>query len=282
MPVDIVLKKRRLAFVKEGGAGITATDEERVANVPVIERALKEIWEAKQDAKADGGLDIVLGHGAGSFGHIPAKRYQTNKGLINGDSRAGAIETELAVMELSSIIAKAGERVGVPVFPIAPSSFAVSVGGNLFKGTVKSIEYALESGFLPLVRGDVMLDKTMGVSIGSTEKVFRFLAKRMKPDIVILGTDVDGVFDMDPIGHSEAKIIPRVDYSNKEAVLLSTGGARKIDVTGGMKKKVEHAIAISRAGGCNVYIVNALTPGTIGSLLRRKTEGVLYTLVSAT
>jgi isopentenyl phosphate kinase len=272
-----MMANKKLIFIKLGGALITKSGEEKVADVQSIERLLNEIWEAKQKT----GVDVVIGHGAGNFGHNPAKRYQTNKGLIDGDaSRLGAIEVELAVMDLSMIVAGAGKRLGIPTYPIAPASFAVASDSSIVDGSIDSITTALEKGFIPLVRGDVMIDRKIGVSIGSTEEVFKFLASRMKPQMLILGTDVDGVFDKNPQDHKDAILIKKIDRTNRELVLGLAGDAKKPDVTGGMKGKVAKALSIADDTGCDVYIANAGVPGVIGSLVSGSMNGVRCTLIT--
>ena len=67
-----------LVFVKLGGSLIT---DKRVAEAPrleVIDRMAQEIAAARQ---ADPALQIVIGHGSGSFGHLHGRKYGTRAGV---------------------------------------------------------------------------------------------------------------------------------------------------------------------------------------------------------
>ena len=69
---------------------------------------------------------LLIGHGAGSFAHTPAAKYQTKKGLINKDSLFGMSVTEDAARQLNAIIIEGFLKNKVPVFPFSPASFLIS------------------------------------------------------------------------------------------------------------------------------------------------------------
>jgi isopentenyl phosphate kinase len=249
----------KLYFVKMGGSVITETNVPNTAKEEEIKRILSEIEQLRRTKKAN----FVIGHGSGSFGHMAAKEYRTNEGIINDRSLVGAGITKLAANALNSIVIKVGTSMNIPVFPFSASSFGVSREKSIVAGFARNIKMALRKGFVPVVYGDVMIDTKQGVSIAPTEEIFRFLAPKLKPDCIVLGTDVDGVYDKDPTLNADAKLVAEIDSSNIDRIMKSTDGARKIDVTGGMRSKVALLHEIVKTNGCTGYITNI---GRVGAL----------------
>ncbi len=249
---------RRLCVVKIGGSVITDTATPKKALTGEIRRLLKEIDEAGNAADTD----VIIGHGGGSFPHIPAKRYRVSEGLINGKSMEGALATLRDARELNTIVISEGLELGVPLFPFSASSFTLSEDGRITTGLTEQIREALSRGFMPLVYGDVGIDTRKGVCILSTEEILRFLAIDIKPVKVVFGTDVDGVFDKDPKG-GNARIIREIDHNNIGAIGSALGTTRKVDVTGGMRTKVALLHEIVKMTGATGYIVNASRPNAV-------------------
>lgn len=252
-----------LYFIKLGGSVITDTSKPSTHRQDQIERLLGEIKKAKLSK----GFGLVIGHGGGSFGHIIAKEHMLHEGLKGKEGAKGHVKTHAAMRQLNTIVVDAATDLELNPYPFAPSSFAHSHDRKIVGGNLEGIKIAINNGFVPIVHGDVMFDGKQGVSIASTEEVFRFLSTGIRPDKIIIGTDMDGVFDRDPSANSDAKLVPLIDASNIDAILLGVGGARKVDVTGGMKTKLELLYEMVKRTGAIGYIVNAGKPGVIEKLL---------------
>ncbi len=69
---------RELVFLKLGGSLITDKKRPHTPRMDVIRRLAREIAAAR-NIRPD--LQLVLGHGSGSFGHIPAEKYGTHQGV---------------------------------------------------------------------------------------------------------------------------------------------------------------------------------------------------------
>jgi isopentenyl phosphate kinase len=70
-------QRRTTIFLKLGGSLITDKTRVEHARKPIIRRLAREI-KAAREARPD--LQIVLGHGSGSFGHVAAKKHGTRDG----------------------------------------------------------------------------------------------------------------------------------------------------------------------------------------------------------
>ncbi len=252
-----------LILIKIGGGSITDQNVPRTAKREEISRLLSEIYEAKK-AKD---FDIIIGHGSGSFGHVTAKEYKVNEGIINEKSLKGGVLTMIVASELSFIVIDEAVKLEMPIFPFFPSSFSSARGKKINKGFVENIRLSMEKGFIPMVHGDVVIDEKQGIAIASTEEVFRFISKKLNPAKIILATDVDGIYDKDPSVNNDAKLITIVNNTNIKEVISGSGKAKKVDVTGGMRTKVSTLYKIVERYNSVGYIVNATKPGIIKKIL---------------
>jgi isopentenyl phosphate kinase len=257
---------RELILIKLGGSVITNKKKEFTARAANISRLAEEI--AKASEKLDG--KIIVGHGAGSFAHTPAAKYKTKNGLINSDSLYGMSVTEDAARQLNMLVEKIFLEKKLPVFSFSPASFLISDAQVSLKSYIDPIDKALEIGSIPMVYGDVILDKKIGCTIFSTEKVLSVLAKELQKDYkirIIYVTDVDGVYD------ENGNTIPEISNKNFEALKPSIVGAKGVDVTGGMLHKVEEALNLAEETGIKTLIVNGTKPGKLIDAISGKKNG---------
>ncbi|MGC8479676.1 MAG: isopentenyl phosphate kinase [Candidatus Micrarchaeia archaeon] len=260
-------------LIKIGGSVITDINQEAKANVSEIKRILNEIKSSIINK------EIIIGHGSGSFGHISAHKYKINLGLVNKDSVFGSSVTQNAAAKLHRIVIENAIDLGMTPFSFAPSSSAVSENGIIKNWDLSAMINALEKGFIPITYGDLIIDRKQGVSIGSTEEVFRYISNSIKPKKIIIGTDVDGIFNADPKLDKSAELIINVNNKNIDEVLQKSSGSRKIDVTGGMKSKVMHLYNISKETGAVCQIVNVKVKDRLREAILGKE--VISTLIKA-
>lgn len=247
---------RGLVFVKLGGSIITDPDKPRTAKLLTIRRLIAEIDAARE------GRSVIIGHGGGSFPHVPAHKYKIQLGLLNKKSLMGTSITQRYASELHGIIIDEMLKMKIPVFSFSPSCATISRRGSIKDWSLKPVSKALSNDFVPVTYGDVGLDSGQGVCILSTEEIFRHFAKTLKPSNIIIGTDVDGVFDADPKENPDARLITKITKQNINSINAGVGG-RKYNVTGGMKSKVRLLYEISKLSGAKCQIVNIRVPGRL-------------------
>ena len=264
---------KKLYMVKLGGGIISDIS---VASKPLVDEIRRVLSEIKA-AKDEGGFDLIIGHGSGSFGHRPAHDYRVNEGLVGPESKKGSAITQQVAQELDRIIISEAINAGLEPFQFSPSSFVIADGGKPTEGITAHIRHAIDRGFVPVVYGDVVMDRKLGVSIASTEKVFGFLAGQMGVDMFVLATDVDGVFDKDPRTNPDAKLVRLIDGSNIDSILEhAETNKMKVDVTGGMRTKVMGMHEMVSIRGAEGIIINGKVPGRIrDALLGRDVPGTI-------
>jgi isopentenyl phosphate kinase len=260
-----------LVLLKLGGSVITDKNQPFTAHEDVICRLGREIRQALDD-RPD--LQLILGHGSGSFGHVVAQKYRTREGVVDTsatacqDSWRGYLETAAAAARLNRLVTDLLLEEGVPVVSYQPSASARCRRGDLMYFDTHPMKQVLEAGLIPMVYGDVAVDAVQGFTIISTEQIFDNIARELQPARIILAGIVDGVYDADPLTDSAASRYEEVTLENWQEVEATLGGSPAIDVTGGMFSKVRDMYHLVLAQPpLQVHIVSGMIPGHVASAL---------------
>ncbi len=248
-----------LIFVKLGGSLLTDKTVESSFREDVAQRISRELKSAL-DTHSD--LQILLGHGSGSFGHFAAKRYNTIAGVHSAEEWQGFANVATAASALNYLIASALHANNIPVWRIQPSASAISENGVLKHLETQPITTALQQGLMPLVYGDVSLDTARGGTIISTETIFFYLAQHLPVKQVLLLGEVDGVYDQNGV------VIPHITPANFQEIASALGGSAGIDVTGGMETKVSDMLSLTqKVPGLEIRIMSGTQPGLLEKTL---------------
>jgi isopentenyl phosphate kinase len=207
-----------------------------------ISRLAAEIHDARRHARTR----LVLGHGGGSFPHTPAREYSIQRGILSTDSYRGIVLVQDAAAKLNRIVVSAMLDVGENAMSVQPSGAAISENSKIVHWDLSVIKKLLEYDLIPVVYGDVGIDLRQGCCILSTEEIFRYLAMGLPVERVLIGSNVDGLYDKDPSVFSDAKQIPSITAENASRVCSLIGKSPGIDVTGGMRSKIGTLLDIVR------------------------------------
>ena len=184
-------------------------------------------------------LQLVLGIGSGSFGHFPAFQYGLAQGADHPDAWKGAAITADSAARLVRHVTGCLIKAGVKAWSCQPGSAWMAQGRRVRSGSADVLARALASDLVPVVHGDVMLDLEQRVCIASTEEIFRFLAPRLRPNRILLAGEVPGIMSGPPEQWRGAKPIPRLQPARSGGLPLVPGASRGVDVTGGMRTKLQ-------------------------------------------
>jgi isopentenyl phosphate kinase len=268
MSAQSIASDSELVFVKLGGSAITDKEQVATPRLDVIERLAGEI---KAAVASRPGLQVLLGHGSGSFGHVVGAKYRLRDGIAADAGRAswwGYVETGAAAARLNRIVIDILIRVGLPVVPVSPSASARCQDGRLLSMACYSIAQALRHGLVPVVHGDVAFDESQGCTIMSTESVFSYLVDKFGPSRMILVGKVDGVFERDPTMYPDAQHIARLTPARFAQVEAGLGDSHGVDVTGGMLSKVRQMMALVETQRIHrVHLISGLKAGALERVL---------------
>lgn len=249
-----------MIFLKLGGSLITEKDRPETCRVETLQRLAVEI---KAACDADRSLEILVGHGSGSYGHIAAARHGTHLGASTPQDWLGFVEVWASAQRLNRLVIDALQAADLPVIAFPPSSNAICEKGTIQEFMYEPLQRALQSGLIPLVHGDVAFDRQQGATIVSTEMVFTHLAARLRPRRVLLAGIEPGVFANFPQPSEILPVLRETDLPN-----LELKGAQTPDVTGGMMGKVKAALDLAKLDpDMEVLIFSAITPGALTETL---------------
>lgn len=255
-------------LVKLGGSLITRKDEPDTARPDVIERLARQLAGARRD-----GLHLVVGHGSGSFGHPAARRAglfgmplaapprtlqavpmrqasDAATATVTSESLAcpdGVARVQRAAAALHQMVLDAFIAAGASPFSVPPSAVAMAQDGRLTLFRAETVRGALDSGLMPVLYGDVVLDTVRGAAICSTESALGAVAGALRTAgwrvrrCLWLGA-TPGVLARD------GRVLERVSRADASVLRQAAGGADAPDVTGGMRHRVNAALALANAG----------------------------------
>jgi isopentenyl phosphate kinase len=245
-----------VVLLKLGGSLITEKALPDTARPAVIARLAGEIARAAAAAP----FRLIVAHGSGSFGHVAAKAHGLASGLRSADQLPGISQTQDRAAALHRLVVGALIDAGALPFSLAPSSCVISAGGRPAAFADEPLRLALDRGLLPVLYGDVVLDREQGVAICSTERLFELLVGHLTVRRALWLGETDGLYD------DAGRTVPRVSAGDLASVAGAIGAPAGSDVTGGMLHRVETALALARLGVPSL-LANGLTPGLLETAL---------------
>jgi isopentenyl phosphate kinase len=231
-----------IIFIKIGGSLITDKLKAKTLKKETLKIICQEIKLALETDKK-----LIVGHGAGSFAHFPAKKYQTHKGIINKESYKGIAEVADVAAQLNRMVVRQLIESGVDAVSLSPLSIMTAKNHELNRLCTDSLEEILKLPLLPVLYGDQIIDTEVGCTIFSTEKVLGYLALALKQkgyqiERMIHCGLTNGVYD------ESGATIDLINSANFARYQQALGGSGGVDVTGGMMHKVEETLALAKQG----------------------------------
>lgn len=250
---------KNLIIVKLGGSVITYKKESppriHEKNLSRIADELKTLPSPKL---------IVLGGGA--HGHQAAHTY----GFGNPRTPQSRLLEGIPVIRhnMSVLSLKAEEELnkrGSRAVIVPPFTQAIMKNGLIRNFPVNMIERYLQAGLSVITHGDVCMEENGSASILSGDAIVAHLVSLLPIKSVLIGTDVDGVYDSDPNANNTARLITLIDSSNVDKIIERTGPSSSTDVTGGMNRKLLEIMTLAKRS-VEVVVFNLSVPGRLSSL----------------
>lgn len=260
-----------LSIVKVGGSVLTM----KGVSPPQIK--MEVLSRIAEELKAHSGPMIVV-LGGGAHGHQAAHAYgfgdqsTPEQRLLAGIS---SIRHNMSLLALT--VEQELNKHGIPAVVFSPYMTVLTENGIVKEFPTWLMRRALLAGLVVVTHGDVCHDTILGASILSGDRIVVLLAHALSAQLVLVGTDVDGIFEEDPRVNPSARHLPEVNRSNIASVLGLVGPSRSTDVTGGMARKVNELLDLAEAEQF-VAIFNLLVPGRLVKLLRG--ESTVATIIT--
>lgn len=214
----------------------------------VLKRLVGEIARARQELSLQKTAPLlVVGHGQGSFAHVPATQYKTMDGFINNESPMGMAIVQDSAAQLNRLVIREFLNAGIPAVSLYASNCLVTANRTPETYFTEVFEQYLKHELFPVTCGDVIVDTKQGCTIWSTEEILSFFAKQFQKkgwqvNKIIHVVEVDGVYDL------QKHLIPKITKENWQEVKKGITATKGFDVTGGMGLKVEESLALAGLG----------------------------------
>ena len=136
-----------------------------------------------------------------------------------------------------------------------------------------TLQRLLEMGVLPIINENDTIS-TEEIAVGDNDTLGALVAASVEADLLIVLTDIDGLYTADPRKDPTAKLIPEVREITPDMLTGAGGGGTRLS-TGGMATKLA-AARICMDAGSDMIIVNGSQPAVIYDVLEGKQIGTRF------
>ena len=131
----------------------------------------------------------------------------------------------------------------------------------------------LELGVIPIINENDTV-ATEEIVIGDNDTLAAIVAKSVGADILVLFSDIDGLYTADPHKCEDARLIEYVDEID-DGIIALAGGKGSALGTGGMITKLK-AAKICMDCGCDMIITNGANPASLYDIVEGKNVGTKF------
>ncbi|MBR2897606.1 MAG: glutamate 5-kinase [Oscillospiraceae bacterium] len=131
----------------------------------------------------------------------------------------------------------------------------------------------LEMHVIPIINENDSV-ATAEIKIGDNDTLSAIVAQSIGADLLVLMSDIDGLYTADPRRDPNAKLISEVRELTPDILALGEGAGSSLG-TGGMQTKL-HAAQICMGAGCDMRIVNGSEPTILYGIMDGEAPGTLF------
>ena len=112
----------------------------------------------------------------------------------------------------------------------------IADGGSRKANFHNTMDRLLELGALPVINENDTVS-TEEIAVGDNDTLSAIVAATVSADLLVLLSDIDGLYDGDPRKNPDAKLIPTVETVDERIIALGGGSGSSLG-TGGMATKI--------------------------------------------
>lgn len=138
-----------------------------------------------------------------------------------------------------------------------------------------SISSLLEAGVVPIINeNDPICVHEIEATFGDNDKLSAMVASKVEAELLILLSDIDGLYDKNPKKNEDAKLISTIEKITPD--VESYGGSpTSMKGVGGMRTKIE-AAKITSMAGCHMVIANSALDDVVLKVMKGESIGTLF------
>lgn len=142
-----------------------------------------------------------------------------------------------------------------------------------YSNFINTLNRLMELDVIPIINENDTI-ATEEIAVGDNDTLAAKVASAVSANILILLSDIDGLYTADPHSHKDAVIIPEVNELNAEITRLATGSLTP-QGTGGMITKL-NAARICMEKDCEMVITNGNNPDALYDVIDGKQVGTRF------
>lgn len=267
-----------LVYLKLGGSLITDKNKPYTTRPDKLAQIAHEI---KSALSQNPDLQLILGHGSGSFGHFAVKDHAPfllsptlqEKWWENDEGWRGFSEVWYRASQLNRHVVEALHEVMLRAISLPPSALVTTENGIIKHWDLTTLRAVLQAGLLPVIYGDIVFDTITGGKVLSTEALMNYLAKQLPPERILLA-GLEAAVWADFPGRSQK--IAKVTPATLSHLTDKIGGSQSTDVTGGMRSKVDEMLRlVQQIPTLTVQIFSGEESGNVERVLSGEILGTL-------
>ena len=233
-------------------------------NIQRMERLCKTL----SDLKNAGHEIILVSSGAIAMGFGKLNLSERPKDMPGKQASAAVGQCELMYV-YDKLFTEYNHIVG-QLLITAPD---ISDGGSRKANFHNTMDRLLELGALPVINENDTVS-TEEIAVGDNDTLSAIVAATVSADLLVLLSDIDGLYDGDPRKNPDAKLIPTVETVDERIIALGGGSGSSLG-TGGMATKLL-AAQIAVGAGCEMVIANGEKPELLYDIVAGKPIGTRF------
>jgi isopentenyl phosphate kinase len=236
MIADRARHRPPVCAIKLGGSLITDRRAYRTVRGDALERCARAVacWVTRREAP------VIVVLGGGSFGHHVVEQHRLS---MDGHHRnpPEVFALTAALFDLKAAFSNCLARHRVASLPLQETGI-FRVNGRPVTGTgLWAIDACLRGGYVPVLTGGLLVHRGDRFCPVSSDRMFLPLCKHFHIRRVAMFTDQAGVL-------RRGKVVARITQANRRHVLPHIAVPTRLDVTDGMRGKVDAALELARNG----------------------------------
>lgn len=263
------LKNRQRIVVKVGSSSLLHSSTHRLDyhKIDVLVRELSDLKNRGKDV-------ILVSSGATAVGREVIRRTDSGKNLME--------DSKITVKQACAAIGQARLMMIYQRFFTDYNQISAqilmdknAIMENLSKYNLyNTFNELLKFNCIPIVNENDSV-ATYEYSVGDNDNLSAIVASLMHADLLILLSDVDGLYTDDPRVNPDAEYIEYVPHLDENFMKMAKGTTGSESGTGGMSTKLQAGM-IATKSGCDMVIVNSRHMNVIHEVVQGRNHGTIF------
>ncbi len=266
---NFLLPKYRRIVLKIGSSILV---QENQFNQRWLEKFAEDVFEiVKHNVEV-----IIVTSGAVALGKNKLAKFnnQANNKLSLPEKQASAAIGQIQLMSYYHHIF-AQKKLNIAQILLTANDCNVRQSYNNASNTIETL---LKNSIIPIINENDSV-AIAEIKIGDNDRLAARVSQMAQADLLILFSDIDGLYNKNPRKFADAKLLPIVENIDSTIEIMAEGSDSAVG-TGGMKTKID-AAKMANASGCDVVITDGRPNNALFDLFFNNNKNKNFTIFKA-